>query len=94
MWCQMTALCQFYNLKNLNLQFLLNDRKKKKKIDIQVPRKEKYVRVSHMAFLNRALSKEKMTRTRLRENVLEDGSEEKKMKYSKQCNYCVSILRK
>ena len=47
-----------------------------------------------MAFLNRALSKEKMTRTRLRENVLEDGSEEKKMKYSKQCNYCVSILRK
>ena len=29
MWCQMTALCQFYNLKNLNLQFLLNDRKKK-----------------------------------------------------------------
>ena len=47
-----------------------------------------------MPFLNRALSKEKTTRTRLRENVLEDGSEEKKMKYSKQCNYCVSLLRK
>ena len=65
-----------------------------KKIDLQVPRKEKYARVSHMLFLNRALSKEKTTRTRLRENVLEDGSEENKMKYSKQCNYCVPLLRK
>ena len=74
MWCQITALCQFYNLKNINLQYLLND--KKKNIDLQLPRKEKYARVSNMPFLKRALSKEKMTRTRLQENVLEDGSEE------------------
>ena len=66
----------------------------KKKIDLQVPRKEKYARVSHMLFRNRALSKEKMTTTRFRENVLEDGSEENKIRYSKQRNYCVSPLRK
>ena len=27
MWCQMTGLCQFYKLKKLNLQYLLNDKK-------------------------------------------------------------------
>ena len=35
---------------------------------------------------------EKITRTR--DNILEDGSEANKMKYSKQFNYRVSLLRK
>ena len=35
---------------------------------------------------------EKITRTR--DNILEDGSEANKMKYSKQFNYSVSLLRK
>ena len=44
--------------------------------------------------MNRALSKEIMTRTRLRNNFLKDRSEENKRKYSKQRNYCVSPLGK
>ena len=40
-----------------------------------------------------ALSKEIMTKTRLRNKLLKDRSEENK-KYSKQRNYCVSLLRK
>ena len=35
-----------------------------------------------------------MTRTRLRNKFLKDRSEENKKKYSKQRNYCVSLLRK
>ena len=45
-----------------------------------------------MSFMKRILSMEKITRTR--DNILEDGSEANKMKYSKQFNYCVSLLRK
>ena len=35
-----------------------------------------------------------MTRSRLRNKFLKGRSEENKKKYSKQCNYCVSLLRK
>ena len=44
--------------------------------------------------MNKALPKEIMTRTRLRSKFLKDRSEENKKKYSKQRNYCVSLLRK
>ena len=47
-----------------------------------------------MSFMSRALSKEVITRTRLQNNFLNDRSEENKRKYSKQHNYCVSLLRK
>ena len=44
--------------------------------------------------MNKALSKEITTRTRLRNKFLKDRSEENKKKYSKERNYCVSLLRK
>ena len=44
--------------------------------------------------MNKALSKEIMTRPRLRNKFKKDRSEENKKKYSKQRNYCVSLLRK
>ena len=47
-----------------------------------------------MPFINRALSKKIMARTRLRKNFLKDRYEENKTKYSKQRSYCVSLLRK
>ena len=47
-----------------------------------------------MPFMSKALSKEIMTRTRLRNNFLNDRSEVNKRKYSKQRNSCVSLLRK
>ena len=66
----------------------------KRILDIHAPRKQKYARGNHMHFMNKALSKEIMTRTRLRNKFLKDRSEENKKKYSKQRNYCVSLLRK
>ena len=45
-----------------------------------------------MPFMNKALWKEIMTRTRLELDFLKDRNEENKMKYSKQCNYCVLLL--
>ena len=66
----------------------------KRTLDLHVPRKQKYARGDHMPFMNRALSKEIITRTRLRNNFLKDRSEENKRKNSKQRNYCVSLLRK
>ena len=63
-------------------------------LDIHAPRKQKYTRGNHMSFMNKALSKEIMRKTRLRNKFLKDRSEENKKKYSKQRNYCVSLLRK
>ena len=66
----------------------------KKILDIHASRRLKYARGSHMPFMNKALSKEIMTRARLGDKFLKDRSEENKKKYSKQRNYCVSLLRK
>ena len=44
--------------------------------------------------MNKALTKEIMTRTRLRNKFLNNRSEKYKKKYLKQRNYCVSLLRK
>ena len=57
------------------------------------PSKKKYIRGNHLPFMNK-LSKEIMHRTRLRNNFLRNRSDENKRKYSKQQNYCVSLLRK
>ena len=74
------------------LNNLLNVRKRI--LDIHASRKLKYARGNHMPFMNKALSKEIMTRTRLGDKFLKDRSEKNKKKYSKQRNYCVSLLRK
>ena len=58
------------------------------------PSKEKCIRSNHLSFMNKELSKEIMHKTRLRNNFLRNRSDENKRKYSKQRNYCVSLLRK
>ena len=63
-------------------------------LDIHALRKQKYARSNHMTFMNKALSEEIMTRTRLRNKFSKDRSEVNRKKYSKQGNYCVSFLRK
>ena len=66
----------------------------KRILDIHAPRKQKHSTGKHVPFMNKVLSKEIMARTRLRNKFLKDRSEENKKKYSKQRNYCVSLLRK
>ena len=50
----------------------------KRTLDIHAPHKQKYARRNHMLFMNKALSHEIMTRTRLRNNFVKDRSEETK----------------
>ena len=58
------------------------------------PSKKKYIRDNHLPSMNKDLSKEIMHRTRPRNNVLRNRSDEYKRKCSKHQNYCVSLLRK
>ena len=47
-----------------------------------------------MPFFNKDLSKAIMTRIKLRNIFLQNKSEENKIRYTKQRNFCVSLLRK
>ena len=47
-----------------------------------------------MPFFNKELLKAIMTRTKLRNIFLQNRSEEDRMRYTKQRNVCVSLLRK
>ena len=58
-----------------------------------VPCKQNHERENHLPFLKR-LSKEIMTRTRVRNTFFKKRTEENKTRYAKQRNYCVSLLRK
>ena len=58
------------------------------------PCKKKHARGNQMPFLNKDLSKAIMTRTKLRNIFFQNKSEENKIRYTKQRNFCVSLLRK
>ena len=58
------------------------------------PRKKKHARGNQMPFFNKELSKAIMTRTKLRNIFLQNRSEENRIRYTKQRNFCVSLLRK
>ena len=63
-------------------------------LDKIAPWKKKYVRGNHSPFMNKALSKVIVVRTKLRNTFLKNRSEENKKSYNMQRNYCVSLLRK
>ena len=58
------------------------------------PRKKKYARGNQMPFFNKELSKAIMTRTKLRNIFLQNKSKENRIRYARQRNFCVSLLRK
>ena len=58
------------------------------------PRKKKHAQGNKMPFFNEELSKATMTRTKLRNIFLQNRSEENRISYTKQRNFCVSYLRK
>ena len=57
------------------------------------PQKIKYVRGKQMPFMTKQLSKEVMKRSRLRNNFLRNRTEENKILYNRQKNYCVSFAK-
>ena len=65
-----------------------------KTLNNYAPSKEKYNRGNQMPFINKDLSKAIMDRTRFRNKFFKNRNDENRKKYSKQRNYCVSLLRK
>ena len=63
-------------------------------IDLHAPSKKKSVRGNQSPFMNKELSKAIMTRSRLRNKFNKSKSIEDKIKYNKQRNFCVSLLRR
>ena len=55
------------------------------------PLKKRYVRANQAPFMNKRLSKEIMTRSRLRNKFLKTKTDANRKAYNKQRNYCVSF---
>ena len=66
----------------------------KKNLNYYAPCKQKYARGNHLPFINKTLSKGIMKRTRLRNKFLKNRNDYNKREFSKQRNYCVSLVRK
>ena len=62
-------------------------------LNLFAPIKKKYARGNQIPFMTKDLSKEMMTRSRLRTKYLKDKTEENRLLYT-QRNKCVSLLRK
>ena len=67
---------------------------RKKILNYHVPCKQKYARGNQLPFINKTFSKEIVKRTRLRNRFLKDRNDYNKREFSKQRNYCVSLVRK
>ena len=65
-----------------------------KTVNQYAPAKQKLVRGNHLPFMNKTLSKAIMHRTRIYNKYLRNKTDKSKRKYTKQRNYCVSLLRK
>ena len=65
-----------------------------KVLEEHAPRKEKHVRANNSNYITKALQKEIMHRSRLRNKFLRERANESKIAYNKQRNICVSLLRK
>ena len=57
------------------------------------PIKQKYLRANEAPFMTKELHREIMERSRLRNNVLRTKSQEDRLKYNKQRNFCKKLLR-
>ena len=66
----------------------------KKIINYHAPCKQKYSRGIRLPFINKTLFEEIIKRTRLRNKFLKDRNDYNKREFSKQRNYCVSLMRK
>ena len=66
----------------------------KKVFDIHAPIRKRYIRANQGPFMNKALQKAMMTRSRLRNKFFKNKTQSNESVYKKQRNYCVSRFRK
>ena len=65
-----------------------------KVLNRHAPQKKKFVRGNNKSFINKTLSQAIMQRIKLRNKFLKDPTEHNKILYTKQRNWCASLLRK
>ena len=65
-----------------------------KLLNIHAPLKKKFVRANQGPFMSKTFSKACMTRSRLRNKYLRTPSEENKINFKKQRNFCVNLLKR
>ena len=65
-----------------------------KVLDKHVPKKQKHIRANNSNYITKALRKEVMRRSQLRNKFLRERTNESKIAYNKQRNICVSLLPK
>ena len=64
------------------------------KLNIHAPKKKKCIRGNNKPFMTKTFSKAIMQRTRFRNKFLKNPTDQNKLIYNKQRNFCVSLLRK
>ena len=69
-------------------------RKITKVVDKHAPKKKKYIRGNQLPYMNKALNKAIMTRTRLKNKYFKNQNEINRNAYKKQRNFCVSLFRR
>ena len=65
-----------------------------KALNHHAPTKQMFLWGNHLTFKNKTLSKSVMHRPRFRNKYLRNKTDESKRKYTKQQNYCISLLKK
>ena len=65
----------------------------KKSLDYQYPRKKKYIRANQPSFLTKEITKEIMTKSRLRNKFLRCRSDKNKAAYNEQRYRCVNLVK-
>ena len=63
-------------------------------LDSHAPMKKKTIKENNAPFMTKALSKEIMRRSKLKNNFSKNTTEENRSLYKKQRNLCVNLLRK
>ena len=61
---------------------------------LDASRRTKHLRGNQLPFMTKDLSKNIMKRSRLRKKYLKNNNEQNRKLYTKQRNYCVSLVRK
>ena len=64
-----------------------------KSLEAHAPMRKRYIRANNSPFVNKELRKAIMVRSRLLNKFLKSKTEDSKMAYNKQRNWCVSLLR-
>ena len=77
---------------NWNLEYLVNSTLNY--INQRIALKSCYVRANQVPYMNKTISKAIMVRSRLKNNYMENMSEENKGNYMRKNNYCVKLLGK